>query len=178
MIMTIWWPRSGVWIYQIVTGVTSVVGVPSTHLVIKDHITLLALCDGIPLVDFPKKGSAVQKAFSFYDILSGLSLVIINCSCLEQFQQKLLWFLFCFIISWHWSNANSWNYLMWKGILCLSWIPGVLYLYTIQLYNVYHKISNIRCTKSQHLNYSLHVLQLPLPNALRPGCKVENEARC
>ena len=34
MTMTIWWPRSGVWIYQIVTGVTSVVGVPSTHLVI------------------------------------------------------------------------------------------------------------------------------------------------
>ena len=33
MPMTIWWPRSGVWIYQIVTGVTSVVGMPSTHLV-------------------------------------------------------------------------------------------------------------------------------------------------
>ena len=33
MTMTIWWPRSGVWIYQIVTGMTSVVGVPSTHLV-------------------------------------------------------------------------------------------------------------------------------------------------
>ena len=33
MTITIWWPRSGVWIYQIVTGVTSVVGVPSTHLV-------------------------------------------------------------------------------------------------------------------------------------------------
>ena len=33
MTMTIWWPRSGVWIYQIVTGVTSVVCVPSTHLV-------------------------------------------------------------------------------------------------------------------------------------------------
>ena len=33
MIMTIWWPRSGVWIYKVVTGVTSVVGVPSTHLV-------------------------------------------------------------------------------------------------------------------------------------------------
>ena len=33
MTMTIWWPRSGVWIYQIVTGVTSVVGVPSSHLV-------------------------------------------------------------------------------------------------------------------------------------------------
>ena len=33
MIMTTWWPRSGVWIYQVVTWVTSVVGVPSTHLV-------------------------------------------------------------------------------------------------------------------------------------------------
>ena len=33
MTTTIWWPRSGAWIYQIVTGVTSVVGVPSTHLV-------------------------------------------------------------------------------------------------------------------------------------------------
>ena len=34
MILTIWWPRSSLRIYQIVTGVTSVVGVPSTHLVI------------------------------------------------------------------------------------------------------------------------------------------------
>ena len=33
MTMTIRWPRSCVWIYQIVTGVTSVVGVSSTHLV-------------------------------------------------------------------------------------------------------------------------------------------------
>ena len=33
MTMTIWWLRSGVWIYQIVNGVTAVVGVPSTHLV-------------------------------------------------------------------------------------------------------------------------------------------------
>ena len=33
VILTIWWPRSGVMIYQIVTGVTSDVGVPSTHLV-------------------------------------------------------------------------------------------------------------------------------------------------
>ena len=33
MTVTIWWLRSGVWIYQIVTAVTSVVGVPSTHLV-------------------------------------------------------------------------------------------------------------------------------------------------
>ena len=34
MTVTIWWPRSGVWIYQIVTGVTSVFGVPSTRLVL------------------------------------------------------------------------------------------------------------------------------------------------
>ena len=33
MTVTIWWLRSGVWIYQIANGVTSVVGVPSTHLV-------------------------------------------------------------------------------------------------------------------------------------------------
>ena len=33
MTVTIWWLRSGIWIYQIATGVTSVVGVPSTHLV-------------------------------------------------------------------------------------------------------------------------------------------------
>ena len=32
-ILTIWWPRSGVRIYQIGTGVTSDVGLPSTHLV-------------------------------------------------------------------------------------------------------------------------------------------------
>ena len=34
VILTIWRPRLGVRIYQIVTGVTSDVGVPSTHLVI------------------------------------------------------------------------------------------------------------------------------------------------
>ena len=42
MIMTIWWPRSGVWIYQVVTGVTSAVGMPSTHLVgLAAHILFL-----------------------------------------------------------------------------------------------------------------------------------------
>ena len=34
--LTIWWPKSGAWIYQIVNGVTSVVGVPSTHLVVSE----------------------------------------------------------------------------------------------------------------------------------------------
>ena len=33
MTMTIWWPRLDVWIYQLVTGVTSVIGVPSNQLV-------------------------------------------------------------------------------------------------------------------------------------------------
>ena len=33
VILTIWWPRSGITIYQIGTGLTSDVGVPSTHLV-------------------------------------------------------------------------------------------------------------------------------------------------
>ena len=37
VILTIWWPRSGARIYQIMTGVTSVVGVPSTHLVFQGH---------------------------------------------------------------------------------------------------------------------------------------------
>ena len=37
VILTIWWPRSAVRIYQIVTGVTSDVGVPSTHLVFKQY---------------------------------------------------------------------------------------------------------------------------------------------
>ena len=35
--MTIWWPRSGVRIYHIVTGVTSDVGVPSSRLVSIDN---------------------------------------------------------------------------------------------------------------------------------------------
>ena len=37
VILTIWWPMSGIRKYQIVTGVTSDVGVPSTHLVDSDN---------------------------------------------------------------------------------------------------------------------------------------------
>ena len=52
MTMTIWWPRSGVWLYQIVTGVTSVVGVPSTHLVCqcvtRGHRVMITLYHFIP----------------------------------------------------------------------------------------------------------------------------------
>ena len=38
---------------------------------------------------------------------------------------------------------------------------------------IYRKVSNIRSTKSQNLNASRLILQLSLPNPLKPG--VENE---
>ena len=41
----------------------------------------------------------------------------------------------------------------------------------------YRKISHIRCTKSQHLNDSRLVLQLPLPNTLKPK-GLNREWRC
>ena len=47
MTMTIWWPRSGVWIYQIVTGMTSFVGMPSTHLVSNIGVDIAQLETGI-----------------------------------------------------------------------------------------------------------------------------------
>ena len=40
----IWWPRSGIRIYQIVTGVTSDVGVPSTHLVLYAVLCRIVPC--------------------------------------------------------------------------------------------------------------------------------------
>ena len=39
----------------------------------------------------------------------------------------------------------------------------------------YRKISNIRRTKSPNLNVSRLVLQLSLPNVMKPGVQVENE---
>ena len=49
VILTIWWPRSGVRIYQIVTGVTSVVGVPSTHLVFIIEPSFVSIVSCLPL---------------------------------------------------------------------------------------------------------------------------------
>ena len=40
------------------------------------------------------------------------------------------------------------------------------------LVNMYLKISYTRCTKSQNLNVSRLVLQLPLLNPLKPGVKL------
>ena len=83
MTMTIWWPRSDVWIYQIVTGVTSVVGVPSTHLVympcnwklIGVSFHKLILDDSISIM--------IKKA-----------LIIYNFCCVQKFM--LIWkILFC-----------------------------------------------------------------------------------
>ena len=43
---------------------------------------------------------------------------------------------------------------------------------TIESYNIYLQISKIRCTESQNLNVSRLVLQLSLPNLLKPGVKL------
>ena len=60
VILTIWWSRSGVRIYQIVTGVTSVVGVPSTHLVcnclIKKYYDFSVVIDNVSMM-FNASGS-------------------------------------------------------------------------------------------------------------------------
>ena len=58
MTMTIWWPRSGVWIYQIVTGVTSVVGMPSTHLVC--FLYYCPICERNQTVHSPHKVLVIQ----------------------------------------------------------------------------------------------------------------------
>ena len=42
--------------------------------------------------------------------------------------------------------------------------------------HMYHKISDIRCTKYQNLNDSHLVLQLPLPSPLKPGVKPKGDA--
>ena len=42
-------------------------------------------------------------------------------------------------------------------------------------FKYYRPISNIRHSKSQHLNVSHLVFQLPLPNPLMPGVEIENE---
>ena len=48
------------------------------------------------------------------------------------------------------------------------YISGLIYKLTIQKY---HKVSNIRRTKSQNLNDSRLILHLSLPNLLKPGVK-------
>ena len=77
VILTIWWPRSGVRIYQIVTGVTSDVGVPSTHLVVTwwrhrmgTFSSLLALCaENSPVTgEFPSQRPVTRSFDVFFDL--------------------------------------------------------------------------------------------------------------
>ena len=48
-------------------------------------------------------------------------------------------------------------------------LAGTILLQQVEIY--YRKISNIRRTKSQNLNNYRLVLQLSLPNPLKPGVK-------
>ena len=75
------WPRSGVWIYQIVTGVTSVVGVPSTHLVIiiKSEVRSISGC--------LYKVTAMKQRYALYALLC--SCVLFHCRLQAQFQDSV-----------------------------------------------------------------------------------------
>ena len=61
MTLTIWWPMLGAWIYQLVNGVTSVVGVPSTHVIHLYNNLSLSWYKGVQLF-FPLK-SVARKSF-------------------------------------------------------------------------------------------------------------------
>ena len=63
------------------------------------------------------------------------------------------------------------------SVLCevaslLSNTENVIHLDIVIVFLSYHKISNISHTKSQNLNESRFVLQLSLPNPLKPGVKL------
>ena len=64
MTMTIWWPRSGAWIYEIVTGVTSVVGVLSTHLVLHPGNGLPVQCIIVNPSPLDKMAAILQMILS------------------------------------------------------------------------------------------------------------------
>ena len=55
--------------------------------------------------------------------------------------------------------AAEWNYKL------------TYLLYSVSSMSIYHQISNISCTKSQNLNVTCLILQLSLPNPLKPGVK-------
>ena len=56
-------------------------------------------------------------------------------------------------------------------IYILAFINRLLIIHLENLKSAYCKISNISCTKSQNLNDSRFVLQLSMPNPLKPGVK-------
>ena len=70
------------------------------------------------------------------------------------------------------------NYQSCCGLHALAILSSHLWQHTAagsNAFNIYHKISNIRRTKSPNLNVSPLDLQLSLPNPMRPGVEVENE---
>ena len=67
MAVTIWWPRSGVRIYQLVTGVTSDVSVPSTHLV--DFIFVMHIHSGKTLDAFENQHRSSLNMHIFTQLL-------------------------------------------------------------------------------------------------------------
>ena len=78
------------------------------------------------------------------------------------------------------------------GLKCCHWFTGVLFsphclqltrsnkslkfgkssMVTHVILNTYHQVSNIRCTQSPNINVSCLVLQLSLPNPLKPSVKL------
>ena len=58
------------------------------------------------------------------------------------------------------------------GHHCAYRWPSTQLCYAISRHNNYHKISNISCTKSPNLIVSRLVLQLSLPNPMKPLCNI------
>ena len=68
-------------------------------------------------------------------------------------------------------GCHCWLFWIWSTV---SWV------YSLRPSDAYRKISNIRRTKSPHLNVSRLVLQSSLPNPMKPGVKhvLSREWRC
>ena len=79
MTVTIRWLRSGVWIYQIVTGVTSVVGVPSTHLVLH-----MMTRNPRQMLTFPMSPPDFHRRGKEHNIKRNDFLVLCIYSCLHK----------------------------------------------------------------------------------------------
>ena len=64
---------------------------------------------------------------------------------------------------------NSYSHLVLHGYVVFWWTT----IYIKQKTDLieYRKISNIRRTQNQNLNDSRLIMQLPFPNALKPGVK-------
>ena len=66
----------------------------------------------------------------------------------------------------------QWKYIhMTPGDSRIQWVPGkyVFGIFFLNFLHLYHKVSNIRRTKSKNWNDSYFVLKSYLPNPLKPG---------